>query len=375
MGERIPSQVFVTTMRIAQIIDDLNYGGAEQVVVSLAHGLRCRGHDVTMICLREIGSKPVDIAQARAAGVEFVELHKPEGFHLPTLRKLIAEFRQRRFDVVHTHNHLVHHYGAVAARVAGVPVVLNTLHGTSSLQKSSLATKILYVLSGLLGDRVVAVCSQVGVALKQYFRFPRRWIGTVDNGIDLDKFLSIPRSEGSEAVVFGIVGRLDPVKDHRNLLEAFALLIREYPEVRLRVLGDGSLMSQLVALAQSLHISEAVTFEGFSLDTRGFLGRIDAYVLSSRSEGLPLSLLEAMGAGLPIVATTVGEVPAIVSKAECGWLAEPGNPEHLAAAMKRLLTCDDRIGVGARGRLRARDHYSVERMISEYEALYGQLRS
>jgi glycosyltransferase involved in cell wall biosynthesis len=360
-------------MRIAQIIDDLNYGGAEQIVVNLSLGLQRRGHEVVLICLREIGTQPVGLAEARAAGVEFVELHKPEGMHLPTLRKLIRSLRERRVEVVHTHNHLVHHYGAVAGRCVGARAILNTLHGTASLQKSAKWSQWLFFASGLAGHRVVAVCAQVRDTLRDHFRFPSRWIDTVDNGIDLRKYLQIERRQPGADLVFGTIGRLDPIKDHRNLLQAFALLRRRHPTARLRILGDGSLLQDLQSLASTLSLGDSVLFEGFSLNTPAFLEGIDVYVISSLSEGLPLSLLEAMGAGLPIVATSVGEIPDIVRRANCGWLAAPGDAEDLAHAMQEAAQAADLAEKGRQSRMHARDHYTAERMTSNYESLYREL--
>jgi glycosyltransferase involved in cell wall biosynthesis len=361
-------------LRIGQLIDDLNYGGAEQVVVSLSTALRARGHEVTLFCLREIGSKPVDISAARAAGVQFVELHKPEGLHPPTLRALARELRERRVHVLHTHNHLVHHYGVGAGKLARTDVVINTLHGTSSLLNSAKWSRSLFRFAGALGDRVVAVCTQVQDVLDTEFKFKSWKTTTVDNGVDLRRFLEIDRRPArDDRLVFGTIGRLDPVKDHCTLLHAFARVATAVPHAELRILGDGSLLAELRALAGSLGIEHAVRFEGFSLDTPKFLEALDVYVISSRSEGLPLSLLEAMAAGLPIVATSVGEIPQIVRVADCGWIAPAQNPSALADAMMRAIPSNERAERGERARARAAEHYSVERMTDEYEALYRQL--
>jgi len=360
-------------MRVAQIIDDLNYGGAEQLVTSLSAGLSRRGHEVVLICLREIGANPVDLREARAVGVAIVELHKPDGFHFSTLRRLGGVLRRRQIDVVHTHNHLVHHYAVIAARWVGVPAILNTLHGSASLEGSRKWSQWLYLASVLAGHRVVTVCPQVANFLRDNFFLPNGRLATVANGVNLQRFLQIERRSRANVLVFGSIGRLDPVKDYGNLLEAFALLKRRYPAIQLRILGDGSLLPKLQALTASLSIADSVVFEGFSLDTPDFLARIDVYVISSRSEGLPLSMLEAMGAGLPIVTTNVGEIPAIVQGADCGWLAERGNPQDLARAMHEAATAVDLSEKGGLSRRHARDRYTAERMVADYEALYRTL--
>ena len=360
-------------MRIAHLIDDLGCGGAEQMVAGLSSCQSRSGHLVQVICLRDIGQNPVDVSVLTDAGVKIVTLDKPPGFHFGTLRKLRDHLRSHRIEVLHTHNHLVHHYGAVAARWARIPVVLNTLHGTSSLQMSASWTKVLFWFSCLLSRRVVCVDRQVHDTFRKVYLLPGRRLCVVENGIDLNRFLSIPRRAPGEVVTFGNIGRLEHVKGHDILLRAFSILRKENPCVRLRILGDGTLRHDLRGLAENLSISNDVSFEGFSLDAPSFLGSIDVYVISSLSEGLPLTLLEAMAAGLPVVATAVGGVTELVGKAGCGWLCPPANPDALADAMRKALLAPDLTAIGDRGRVVAGRSYSIERMARDYEDLYSAL--
>jgi len=359
-------------MRIVQLVDSLDCGGAEQVAASLAVRQSQQGHLVRVVCLRDLGPLPVDVQALRGANVEIVTLHKPPGFHFGTLRRLMRYLKQNRIDVLHTHNHLVHHYGAVAGRWAGTPVIVNTLHGTATLRMPRWA-KALFWLSCLISHRVVSVSTQVREAFRKAYLLPGKKLGVVDNGIDLSRFLAIPRRAQGEIMTFGNVARLDPVKDHENLLRAFSILRKRGPRVRLRLLGDGELRSALEQLAKSLSIANDVQFEGFSLDTPAFLGTIDIYVISSLNEGLPLTMLEAMAAGIPIVATAVGAIPDVLGDAQCGWLCAPSNSSELAEAMRKALVSPDLAVIGARGRSAAKERYSVERMARDYEILYETL--
>jgi glycosyltransferase involved in cell wall biosynthesis len=225
----------------------------------------------------------------------------------------------------------------------------------------------------LISDRVVSVGQQVNEVFRKSFLLPTRKLCVVENGIDLSRFLAIPRRPPGEDLIFGNIGRFDPVKDHNNLLRAFALLRKRHPHVQLRLLGDGILRRDLEDLAKILSIADGVHFEGFSLDSTRFLRSIDIYVISSRSEGLPLTLLEAMGAALPVVATDVGEVPVVLGKAQCGWLCPPSDPDGLAKAMEQALLVADLTTVGTRGRKVVEKYYTVERMAREYERLYEAL--
>ena len=359
-------------MRILQLIYSLDYGGLEQMVASLAVCQSRSSHSVRVACLCELGPQPLGLSTLAAAGVEVLTFDKPPGFCFETLRKLAVYLKDQRIDVIHTHNHLVHHYGAVAGRLAGCPAILNTLDGTATLQMHPLA-KALFWFSCVISDKIVCVCPQVHEVFRKTFRLPDKKLCVIDNGIDLSPFLEIPRYPLGDAVTFGNIGRLDQVKDQQGLLRAFAILRKTHPHARLRLLGDGVLRSDLECLTKDLAITENVIFEGFSSDTARFLSSIDIYVISSRSEGLPLTLLEAMGAALPVVATAVGGVPDILGNAQGGWLCPPCNPNELAKAMEKALLSPDLGIVGAQNRKAAQEHYSVERMTRDYDHLYKQL--
>jgi len=359
-------------MRIAHLVDSLDCGGAEQVAASLAVYQANNQHAVRIICLRDLGPFPVDTAVLRQAGVEIITLNKPDGFQFSALKDLTRVLKRGTTQVLHTHNHIVHHYGAVAGRLAGVPVIVNTLHGSSSLRMASWA-KALFWFSCMLSDRCISVCRDVYDVFRAKYRLPRKVYEIVENGIDLSRYLAISRSPDGKLVTFGTIGRLDAVKDHANLLEAFASVRRKYPHVQLRLLGDGGLRADLERQAKALAIDDSVTFEGFNIDTPGFLKRIDIYVISSRSEGLPLSLLEAMGSGCPVVSTRVGSVPEIINAANGGWLCPPNNAGKLADAMIQAIEHPERSAMGLRNREVAASRYSVERMARDYDKIYRDI--
>jgi glycosyltransferase involved in cell wall biosynthesis len=359
-------------MRVVQLVDSLDYGGAEQVAAGLAIGLQKRGHSVEIACLRGLGDQPVALPELQSAGVKVVPFHKPEGIHPPTIRKLAAWLKSGQTEVLNSHNPLVHHYAVAAGKMAGVPAILNTLHGTATLELQKWA-KALYWLSCLFSDRVVAVCPEVEQVFRGRFRLPHARYTTVDNGVDLSGFLAVRRGARPGPVTLGTVGRLVPVKNHALLIEAFALARREHPDLRLQLLGGGPLENDLRRLADASGVSDAVEFRGFSTDVPGFLAGLDVYVLSSRSEGLPMSLLEAIASGLTVVATEVGGVPGVVAKTGGGWLCSPSDPAAMMRAMDAAIRCPDREARGERARHIAASWYSTSRMASDYENLYKGL--
>ena len=356
-------------MRITEIVNSLEIGGAERMASDLARGLQERGHAVHVICLR--GTGPL-VNILRESGIEACALEKGDGFSFKAARMLAAQLCRSGTEVVHTHNPLVHHYGVLSARLAGVPVVVNTFHGPGNLTGFG-RVQMIFDASCLWTDRIVPCCDTVGAHLRHVTLVARTKLTVIPNGIPLERFRAIRPRRVDGYFVIGSVGRLVPVKDHQSLLKAFALLCREEAHVRLEILGDGPLRSSLEQTARDLGIGNYVVFHGSSLDVPGFLSRLDTFVLCSLSEGLPLTLVEAMAAGLPVVGTNVGAVPELVRAADCGWLSSPGDPGQLAAALLQSLRCEKRVQWGLRGRDYVLGHNSVDSMTDAYEQLFEKL--
>jgi glycosyltransferase involved in cell wall biosynthesis len=222
----------------------------------------------------------------------------------------------------------------------------------------------------MLTDALVAVCSEDETFLRRRFFLPGKKLLTVENGIDLDPYLAVPARHPRDEVVFGFAGRMAIEKNHRVLIEAFSLVRRKHGNVRLRLLGGGDLEPKLKEQVRNLGLNDVVEFCGFRHDVAGFLGGLDVYVLPSDFEALPLSLLEAIASGLPVVATAVGGVPGIVNNTDSGSLCPPDNADALRAAMESAITSSDRREQGERARQLVAERYSAKRMAHDYEQLY-----
>jgi len=359
-------------MRVVELVNNLEVGGTERLVVDLALALHARGHDVRVVCLR--GSGPL-ATPLEEAGIDVQPLEKSDGPSLRTLLDLNRSLRACRADVVHTHNPLVHHYGVVAGRLARVPAIVNTIHGLGNISSPPGLKEVLYSLSCRASSRVVAVCGMAERVLARSSVIPRAKLVAINNGIPLEAFLSCtPRTVGGQ-FSFGIVGRLVPVKDHSTLLRAFAQLLSVRPDCRLEILGDGPLRQTLEETAVRLDIAEFVRFRGYSADVAGFMSRIDCLVLCSVSEGLPLSVLEGMAAALPIVGTDVGGMRDLVEGARCGWLCPPSDPGELARALVAAASTGpaELAEMGKRARAHVVAEYSLQRMTERYERLFAEL--
>jgi glycosyltransferase involved in cell wall biosynthesis len=359
-------------MNIVEIVNTLEFGGTERMVVNLATSLHGLGHQLSVVCLRSAG---VLRAPLERAGVAIVPLNKPEGPNLRVVRDLTSFLKRHNVDVVHTHNPLVHHYGLVAGRLAGVPVIVNTIHGIRNLGPGKGPKEILFSLSCRWSERIVAVCPMAYRTFRAGGVIPQSKLITINNGIPLEAFLGVEPRQPSDNFVFGIVGRLEAVKDHRSLLEAFALVLHEQPQCRLEVLGDGPERANLERRARELGIADKVLWRGFSDDVARFLQGIDVAVMCSTSEALPLSMLEAMAAARPVIGTAVGGMPDLIDNGDCGWLCPPSRPDQLAATMLLAVAVSParRASMAECGRARATGEYSLVRMTHEYEGLFQQL--
>jgi glycosyltransferase involved in cell wall biosynthesis len=357
-------------MNILEIIDDLGFGGAERVLTNLALELSARGHSVHIACLRSKGESSVTEEEFRAADIRITEFNKADGFSISVIRRLCRYIRRESIDIVHTHNPLVHHYGALAARLTGRPVI-NTVHGTATLQMQEWA-RLLFRSSWRVTSRVVSVCRAAAGACRDLGLAPGK-SAVIHNGIQLDEYIGIPVSKPNGCFVFGAIGRLVPVKDHANLLHAFAQLRTCRSSCRLEILGDGPLLADLRQMTASLGLENAVKFHGSSRDVAGFLAGIDCFVMSSKSEGLPMSMLEAMAAARPVVATSVGAIPELISSTGCGWLCRPTDAAELERSLFMAVEANDLGLRGYRARSYVLENYSAARMADEYIRLFQEV--
>jgi glycosyltransferase involved in cell wall biosynthesis len=204
---------------------------------------------------------------------------------------------------------------------------------------------------------------------------------TIVNGVDTDAFRPTPDRGLARAELgvptsgfhIGVVARLSPEKDHATLLAAFARVHAERPDTILTLVGDGPLRRELEALAGELGIGRAVRFAGARRDVARALAAFDVFALSSRTEGLSLTLIEAAAMGLPIVATRVGGNSEVVVDGETGWLVPAADPASFARALLACAAEPRRTAMGLRGRERAVERFSIDRMTRAYEAIYDEV--
>ncbi len=347
---------------VAHVTFGLDVGGLEKLLVEFARHVDRDRFALEFISLGGRGRLAGDV---EACGWPVSALEEAQGLRPGLVVKLVRLLRARRFDVVHTHDNRPLVYGGLAARVAGVPRLIHSRHGRSF--GTSGREIALVGLVSRLTDRIVCVSEDATQLSARQGIAPSK-LCTIWNGIDLERFAAgEPNPHGPAA----IVARLSPEKDIATLLRAWSLVVREIPSARLVIAGDGPCRHDLESLARELSLTDQVEFKGEVHDVAGLLGDARLFVLSSISEGVSLTLLEAMARGLPVVATRVGGNTEVVVDGETGVLVPPSEPESLAQALLHLFgDADESRRMGLAGRRRVEEHFDVRKMVAAYERLY-----
>jgi len=363
-------------LSIVHVLSSYGVGGQERVALDLAIGQRARGHRVGVLSL----SPPPDGAMADeldSAGAEVGRVPKQGRGIDPTLVfRLARELRARRADVVHTHNPLPLVYGIPAARMIGATAI-HTKHGKNPSGRGNL---LLRRAVGHLAHAFVAVSDTTAAQAREKHEIPERKLHVIPNGIRLDRY--VPDSEAraatrvelglGDAWVVGTVGRLDSYKNQALLVRAMAPLLSA--RARLVIVGEGDARPEVEAAIKELPDPRWVVMTGRRMDVPRLIHAFDVFALSSKTEGLPLVIPEAMAASLPIVSTAVGGIPDVIDEGETGLLV-PVDQTAFTAALVTLETNRERAReMGARGRVIALERYSHDRMVDDYLALYEQAR-
>jgi glycosyltransferase involved in cell wall biosynthesis len=353
-------------MKIVQLLPSLDLGGMERLAVDLARQQKAEGHTPSIYC----ASHPGQLApEAEAAHVPVHSFGKTTGFSLRLIRDLASRLRVDRPDVLHAHNALVLHYGVAAARLAQVPVVVNTRHG-GNMNWDPHCERI-WRQSVRWTDAVVFISEGVRDYYVTRDQLSRRNTSVIYNGIDVEKFSARPARPAVSLPRFrvGSVGRLVPAKDHVSLIRSFAMVSAAMPDAELHILGDGPCRAAICQTAESLGIARRVFLHGVSYDVAGFLSTLDLFVLSSIDEGLPISLMEAMAAGLPVVSTRLPGLTEVAPESVVAGYCTPGQPESLA---ELILHAANRRDLPALGKLARRwaQKFSIRETWHQYQNLF-----
>lgn len=354
-------------MKIMQVIPYFCFGGAETMCENLTYALKNMGHSVVVVSL--YGERTPISRRMEEAGVKIHYLDKKLGLDISMVGKLKKRMLAEKPDVVHTHLDVIK-YAAAAAKLAGVPRCVHTVHNVADKEAEGRAQKRIngfYFSHGW--STPVALSPEVQKSIAAFYGLPEQKIPVIYNGIDLSRCLEKRNYTLQNPAVLTHIGRFNEQKNHDGLLRAFALIHQKFPHTRLNLLGDGELLVQTQALAKTLGISDSVDFLGSQSNVYPYLQKSDLFLLPSLYEGMPMTLIEAMGTGLPIVASKVGGVPDMLVGGESALLTDCA-PESVAQAAEALLadeTLRTRLGKAAKA---ASETFSSAHMAESYVRVY-----
>ena len=361
------------SLHILHVIENLENRGAERQLVLIARGLRRRGHRVEVCCLRDGGELGYRL---RAEGIPVFEFHKKGRFDAALLARLVQFVHQGQFDVLHTHVFTANLWGRLAALLAGTPVIISHEHGAFTLASPlrMLANRVLSQFT----DLSFVVSQELVHRFAAENRIPPERLRLLPNGLDFSRLngqeSDLRKVFAGRFPLIGTVGALEPRKDHQTFIYAAKLLLKKYPGAQFLVIGDGELRHALENSIQKLQLEDHVHLLGQRNDVFGILKMLDVFVLSSTTEGTSVALLEAMAAGCPVVATSVGGTPEVLHWGRFGNLVPPKNPMALAQSIDDLLQDKSQAqSMANAAKKHVFEHYDIERTVEHLEETYFSL--
>lgn len=359
-------------IRILHLIETGGPGGAERMLLGMTRHLDVSFHSLVGLV------KPGWLeTQVQARGLDHIRIQGGAWSDIGRMLHLARVIRASAIQVIHAHEFYMNVLGAAVSRLTGVPLI-STIHGKNYYPEKR-RRQVLYRWVASRAASVVTVsedlksffCRTTGVAASG--------VSVIPNGIDTevwspivpDATLRADCGIPADAMVAGAIGNLYPVKRHIDLVRALPLMKIACPNIHVVILGRGDQKAVLEREADSLGVADRLHLVGFQENARPWLNMMDCYVMPSENEGMPLSLLEAMSAQLPVIVTAVGGMPEVVTHEESGWLVPAHHPEALAKTIVYVLT--NRLeaqAVAVRGRARIETRFSADAMAKAYGTLY-----
>ena len=379
-------------LRVLRAITRLNIGGPAIHAILLTRGLQNDRFSSVLVTGLEgpFEGSMRDLAASHGVRPRIVPELGREVSPVNDLRATFAMYRlikRGRPHIVHTHMAKAGTAGRLAARLAGVPIVVHTFHGHTFHSywgplKSAIFLRIEQAL-GRFTDRLIAVGEAQRADIARYGVAPLDKIVTIPLGLEIEPMLEAEHDRGrlraelglnGRDKLVGIVARLVPIKAHEVFLEAAAQIRVQEPDTTFLIIGDGERRAELEGMARDLGLERSMRFLGWRGDMRQVYADLDVVALSSNNEGSPVALIEALAAARPVVATNVGGVPNVVADGESGLLVPPRDPDALAAGIVTLLRDPARAAAyGQAGRKAVFPRHASTRLVRDVETLYLEL--
>jgi sugar transferase (PEP-CTERM/EpsH1 system associated) len=362
-------------VNVFHLIQGLEFGGLENVTLNLLGNLNKELYKTSICCFDTLG----DLSNRISGDIKVHFLKRKQGIDYFYPFKLAKLLKKKGVQILHLHNSTAFFYGVIAGKLAGIPAIVYTEHARDIFP--NLKVRIADKLLSYFTDKIIVVADYLKKNLIEYEKFDGEKIFVIYNGInpaefniktdhikkrrELDIDVNVP--------VIGIVARLDPIKNHACLINAMKHVINKFPEAVLLIIGGGPVHSELESLVKDLKLEKNVRFLGTRADVPELMSVIDVFVLCSRSEGLSVTLLEAMAAGKPVVATRVGGTPELIEHDINGLLVESDDEEGLSKALIELLTDKSKsLKLGEAAGRKINDSFTLAHMVKKYEKIYSE---
>lgn len=369
--------------RVLHLVETLEIGGTESQVVETILRQHQRKQFVTIGCLHARGPLLSLLLRERIPVVEFRKRKKLFSINgIRQLFRLVIFLRRGRFDVLHAHDLMSSFLGVTAARLAGTSIIISSRRYLSDLDwwtgkwRNRIAS-FFYKWS----THVIVNASAIGDLLVTRDGVPLNKIRMIYNGVDAEGFMQVgadrtkllPSIDKDRKLIAVVANMNSPIKGHRTLITAAAVAGKVFPDVLFVLIGEGPERARLEQQIRESGLERHFLWLGSRRDVAELLACCDMFVLPSESEGLPNALLEAMAAGLPVIATSVGGVPEVIEDEENGLLIPPCDPKALSVAICRLLQDDELRGRLARsGQKSVIERFSFPRMVEALDELYHE---
>ncbi len=368
-------------IRILHITFNMAIGGTEQVIKQLVENTNKEQFEVSVCCIDgEMGALGQALVEQ---GIPIINFERsPKGLDFSVVSQLRAYVKEQEISLVHCHQYTPYVYGLLAVLGTRVKVIF-TEHGRFYPDRFHWKRLILNPLLSLFTDNITAISSATAQAMSRYENFPKRKIQVIYNGIrhkvdknvegfgkEIRKELQIPEC----ATVFGTISRLQPIKNQKMMVAAFAQSLKQNANLFLLIVGDGPERKALEAQVSQLNVGKNVIFTGFKVDPKPYFSAIDIFLLSSLSEGTSMTLLEAMANSKAAIVTRVGGNPEIVEHNTTGFITQSDDANEFSNAISTLANDLDKAKrFGEAGKRRFNEQFSIEKMIQQYESSYRKL--
>lgn len=361
---------------------DGNFGGVERYILTLAQGLDRQGYHPIIVGIANQGEL---LRQAQELGLDTEFLPMPSRLHIRSAAREFGRIaRKWNAGLLHTFGLRSNSVVWCMRRSFQLPWIVRLPNINSTDYNNYLRGNLSHRLNNYMirrADALQVISPQLENYVRSWRKPPKR-IYTIPNGVNTEKYdrsrieqtARKPFHISEDAQVIGSVGRLELIKGYDILIGAFSKIVKHGIDARLILVGDGPERESLKRLSKTLGVENRIHITGFCEDVRPFLAAFDLYVCSSRSEGVPMALLEAMAMGLPVVSTRVGGIESVIEEGRQGFLISPEEENALVDALRNLLSNRNQVKIlGEEARKRVVEHFSVDRMIGNVQRMYDDM--